>query len=62
MAIKVVKPPCKLYFMQCPWCYAELEYEFEDIDNGTIKCPCCNNYVPTFVHGRPVYKKVEDVE
>jgi hypothetical protein len=62
MAIKVVKPPCKLYYMQCLWCYAELEYELQDIEGSTVKCPCCNNHNPVLGHGRPVYRKMEDTE
>lgn len=62
MAIKVVKPPCKLYYMQCPLCYAEFEYELEDIEGNTVQCPCCNTHNPVLVYGKPVYVKLEDTE
>ena len=40
--IKVIKHGYKKYHTQCNNCYCHFEYELEDIENGSVKCPDCH--------------------
>lgn len=53
MAIKIIKKPSHLYRMECPICYALLEYSYHDIECGSIKCPCCSTWNEHSVFGKP---------
>lgn len=54
MPIKIIRKPSHLYRMECPQCYALLEYNFSDVESGTVKCPCCSTFNDHRGYGKPV--------
>lgn len=54
MAVKIVRKPIRVYRAECPTCYALIEYNFVDAETGTVKCPCCSNYIDHRTYGVPV--------
>ena len=46
MAIEIVKDGCKKFNMTCPNCGCEFTYEYEDVSNGVVSCPCCQLKLP----------------
>lgn len=61
MAIKIIRKPSRVYRAECPTCYALLEYGFNDVESGSVKCPCCSTYIDQRTYGTPV-KESEGTE
>ena len=60
MAVKIIRKPIRIYRAECPNCYALLEYNFHDAETGTVKCPCCSNWLDHRVYGKPVIESEEE--
>lgn len=59
MSIKIIRKPSTTYRAECPYCDALLEYHPNDAEFGSVKCPCCSNYIDHRVYGTP-YRNGED--
>lgn len=46
MAIKIIRKASDTFRIECGWCNAIFEYNYEDIDHNdnTVFCPCCKSW------------------
>ena len=52
--IKIIKEGIKEFRAICPFCHCEFTYEKEDLDNGTVSCPCCGALLVAKEHTKEV--------
>ena len=52
--MKVIRPSCEVFRIECWKCYALLEYNIADIEADYVQCPCCGNWISCRAYARPV--------
>ena len=53
MAIKIIKKSCETFRVECPHCFAILEYGIYDVAHD-MQCPCCSNWFRHIDYAKPI--------